>query len=84
MAHHGSADQSERLYERLRAAVGVIGVGADNGYGHPTDSLLDTLGRVGTSIARTDLEGMILLSPAASGGVQLWTEHTPDRDVAEH
>lgn len=84
VAHHGSADQSERLYERLRAAVGVIGVGADNGYGHPTDSLLDTLGRVGTSIARTDLEGMILLSPAASGGVQLWTEHTPDRDVAEH
>src|SRR5690606_5410597 len=36
VAHHGSADQSERLYERIRARVGVISVGADNRYGHPT------------------------------------------------
>ncbi len=38
VSHHGSADQSARLYERLGAVVGVIGVGADNGYGHPTES----------------------------------------------
>ncbi len=47
VAHHGSADQSERLYAELDATVGVIGVGAENGYGHPTDRLLDLLARGG-------------------------------------
>ena len=84
VAHHGSADQSERLYERLQPRVGIIGVGADNSYGHPTDALLDMLKRVGTVIARTDLDGMILLSPAADGGVRMWTERAPQRDVGAH
>jgi competence protein ComEC len=84
VAHHGSADQYERLYQQLRAKVGVIGVGADNNYGHPTDALLGMLTRAGTLITRTDLEGMILLSPDANGGVQVWTERAPDRDVGAH
>jgi competence protein ComEC len=84
VAHHGSADQCERLYERLRARVGVISVGAGNRYGHPTDRLLDILERVGTTIARTDLEGMVLLSPAPDGGVAVRTERPPDRDVGAH
>ncbi len=37
VSHHGSSDQSAELYERVAATVGLIGVGADNGYGHPTD-----------------------------------------------
>jgi competence protein ComEC len=84
VAHHGSADQCERLYERLNARVGIIGVGTGNTYGHPTDELLNILNRVGTRITRTDLEGMILLSPAAGGGVLVWTERSPTRDVGAH
>lgn len=84
VAHHGSADQSARLYERLRARVGIVSVGADNGYGHPTDRLLGILDEVGTSIARTDLEGLVLLSPRPDGAVSVWTEREPARDVGAH
>ncbi|MBB5632268.1 competence protein ComEC [Cryobacterium mesophilum] len=84
VAHHGSADQCERLYDAVRARVGIISVGAGNTYGHPTDALLGILRRAGTIVTRTDLEGMVLLSPAPGGGVAVWTQHPPDRDVGAH
>ncbi len=75
VGHHGSADQSEALYARLQATVGLIGVGVENGYGHPTQSLLDILERVGTTPARTDLDGMMLLTPGKiPGSLRVWTE----------
>jgi competence protein ComEC len=74
VSHHGSADQSPRLYERAAATVGVISVGADNDYGHPTSSLLDLLATAGTTSVRTDRDGLVLLSPgAAPGEVRVWT-----------
>ena len=78
VAHHGSADQSPRVYEQADATVGVIGVG-ENDYGHPNPRLLDLLTGVGTVAARTDTEGLVLLSPgAAPGEVALWTERPGD------
>ena len=62
----------------------MISVGADNGYGHPTDKLLGILKREGTVIVRTDLEGMILLSPTPDGGVSVWTQRAPERPVSAH
>ena len=85
VAHHGSADQNERLYQGIRAHVGLIGVGAANTYGHPTDRLLDILQRSGTRIARTDLHGLVLVAPGADGGERLWTERSPPADrVGRH
>lgn len=84
VAHHGSADQYEPLYQQLAASVGIIGVGVDNTYGHPTESLLAILERAGTVVARTDLEGMIVLSPARGGGVQVWTQRAPPPVVGAH
>ncbi|CAN5526753.1 ComEC/Rec2 family competence protein [soil metagenome] len=79
VAHHGSADQSARLYEKLRATVGLIGVGADNGYGHPTAKLLGTLAAVGTRPLRTDLDGLTLVAPGSTPGeVRVWTEKPED------
>jgi competence protein ComEC len=78
VAHHGSADQSAALYERVSASVGLMGVGLRNRYGHPTQHLLDILASVGTLPARTDTEGLVLLSPGARPGtVSVWSEH-PD------
>jgi len=76
VAHHGSADQSTDLYARLRATVGLIGVGADNGYGHPTDELLGILADARTAAFRTDLQGMVVVAPAASrgGALTVWME----------
>jgi competence protein ComEC len=75
VAHHGSADQAAALYETLRATVGLIGVGADNDYGHPTDELLGILAAVGTSARRSDLDGLVLVAPTGTPGeVSVWTE----------
>ncbi|MEV1130607.1 ComEC/Rec2 family competence protein [Agromyces sp. NPDC049794] len=76
VAHHGSADQSEALYRELRATVGVIGVGAENGYGHPTDRLLDLLTATGTTAVRTDRSGTVVLTADGAGGFELWTERS--------
>ncbi|MBW4032081.1 MAG: MBL fold metallo-hydrolase [Acidobacteria bacterium] len=75
VAHHGSADQSSRLYETLHATVGLIGVGAGNDYGHPTSKLLGILAAVGTRAVRTDLDGLTLIAPGAQAGeLTVWTE----------
>ena len=73
VAHHGSADQSARLYEQLDATVGLIGVGADNDYGHPTEALLGVLASTGTTVLRTDRQGLILVAAGDRGGVDVWT-----------
>jgi len=75
VAHHGSADQNPDLYGRLAAIVGVIGVGAENGYGHPTSELMGILAATGTTPVRTDLDGLILLAPGEEPGtVRVWTQ----------
>ena len=43
VSHHGSRDQDAELYRRLHPRLGLIGVGADNRYGHPTASVLSLL-----------------------------------------
>ncbi|MFW8745596.1 ComEC/Rec2 family competence protein, partial [Mesorhizobium japonicum] len=63
VAHHGSADQSPELYAALRPALGLIGVGAGNDYGHPTAKLLGILASNGVRPLRTDLDGMVLVAP---------------------
>ncbi|HEY1105099.1 MAG TPA: MBL fold metallo-hydrolase, partial [Agromyces sp.] len=73
VAHHGSNDQSGRLYDRLHAAVGLIGVGADNGYGHPTDRALDLLEHSATAALRTDEMGSIALE-VTGDGFAVWSE----------
>jgi competence protein ComEC len=74
VAHHGSADQSPAFYRRAAAAVGLISVGRDNEYGHPTARSLRILADTGTQPFRTDQEGLLLVSRTA-GGVSVWSEH---------
>jgi len=76
VAHHGSADQSEQLYLDVHAMVGIISVGADNTYGHPTDRLLGILGRAGTRPFRTDLGGLTTVSGTAAH-LTLWSSRAP-------
>lgn len=74
VAHHGSADQDPELYTRVQATVGLIGVGADNTYGHPTDALLELLRSARTSAERTDLQGLVLVGAADDGALFVWSE----------
>lgn len=60
VAHHGSADAGlERLLAGTRPRAALIGVGADNPYGHPTAETLTALGQAGAGIYRTDRGGTI-------------------------
>jgi competence protein ComEC len=75
VAHHGAADQDPELYAVAQPAVALIGVGADNGYGHPTPEALDAVVAAGALAARTDLHGIVLLAPGERpGSWLLWTE----------
>jgi competence protein ComEC len=59
VAHHGSADIYPELYEALKPTVALIGVGIENGYGHPTKRALEALSTAETKIFRTDRDGSI-------------------------
>ena len=77
VAHHGSDDAGlEGLLERSVPRVALIGVGADNTYGHPTPTTIGTLAEHGICTLRTDLDGAatVELGPA---GVAAWTAHGP-------
>ncbi len=73
VAHHGSADASAVLYDLVAADAGLVSVGVDNGYGHPTDSALAMLEHAGTAALRTDAAGLIVLAPGTDGLI-VWTE----------
>jgi competence protein ComEC len=73
VAHHGSADQSDRLYGLVHAKLGLISCGLGNSYGHPTAKALGLLHAAGTQVARTDLEGTVLVT-AHDGALGLWTQ----------
>lgn len=73
VAHHGSADQSEQLYRDLSARLGLVSVGDDNRYGHPTKRALSLLQEAGTAAARTDRSGTLLVS-SSEAGPGLWVE----------
>lgn len=70
IAHHGSKDQDAALPGIIGAKLGIISVGADNGYGHPAAATVESYRRAGTLVLRTDLHGSIALS-------------VPDPDVDE-
>ncbi|QYH35935.1 ComEC/Rec2 family competence protein [Salinibacterium sp. M195] len=75
VSHHGSADQYAPLYVAVSATLGLVGVGEENGYGHPTAEALDMLAEAGISIARSDTDGLVLVSPTLRpGAVSLWSE----------
>ena len=78
VSHHGSGDQHPELYERVRATVALIGVGADNTYGHPAESILGVLGEGGATVLRSDRHALGLVGGSADG-LWVWTERgAPD------
>jgi competence protein ComEC len=67
--HHGSADPGlPRLLSLVRPSVALIGVGADNRYGHPTPQAIGDLTAAGARVLRTDRDGAIVVRPGAGGG----------------
>ena len=63
VAHHGSATGGTQLIEEWSPDIALIGVGADNDYGHPRQEILEALYRAKVSVHRTDLEGTLVVRP---------------------
>lgn len=79
LAHHGSADAGlEALLDRSAPRIALIGVGADNRYGHPTEETLASLAERGVCVLRTDRDGTIHVD-LGPGALTLTTERDPDR-----
>ena len=82
VAHHGSDDSGlESLLERSVPKIALIGVGADNTYGHPTEDTVGALAEHGVCVLRTDLDGAATVQLSAAG-IDAWTatgEVPPER-----
>jgi competence protein ComEC len=61
VAHHGSADQLEELYQFVDPEFALFLVG-ENRYGHPTKAAIDMVLKTGGSVLRTDRQGPIAIA----------------------
>lgn len=62
VGHHGSSDSiSLGFLKAVQPTYGVISVGADNEFGHPSADVLGRLDKMGVQVYRTDLQGDILM-----------------------
>ena len=60
VGHHGAASStSETLITTLEPETALISVGENNSYGHPDESVLLRLSRLGVAVCRTDKQGTI-------------------------
>lgn len=60
VGHHGSKYSTcAELLQATAPDVAIISVGKENGYGHPTQEVLERLKKAGCVIYRTDLHGTI-------------------------
>lgn len=60
VGHHGSDSSSTISFlNRVHPQYAVISVGAGNSYGHPTAAVLNRLSGMGTTIYRTDVQGVV-------------------------
>jgi competence protein ComEC len=67
-SHHGSANgDSPAMLGVLSPGVVVIGVGADNRYGHPHPDMLALYRDVGAEVYRTDLHGTVRIFAQEDG-----------------
>lgn len=61
LGHHGSSDgSSEKFLAAIQPKYGIISVGKDNPYGHPSLRIVRRLERIGAKIFRTDELGDIV------------------------
>ena len=71
VAHHGSKGSSAaKFLSATGAKYGVICVGAENTYGHPTSDTLNRLSSAGIKTYRTDTDGNVIFS---TNGISLYT-----------
>ena len=62
VSHHGSnGSTSERLLTETQVETAIISCG-ENGYGHPTQAVLERLAAADVAVYRTDVNGSVIVS----------------------
>ena len=62
VAHHGSKTSStEDFLKKVKPKIALIGVGADNAFGHPNEEVLQRIYKYTNKIYRTDICGEICI-----------------------
>ncbi|SEA96090.1 competence protein ComEC [Thalassobacillus cyri] len=80
VAHHGSnTSSSQRFLESLHVKVALISSGRNNRYGHPHQTIIETLGKQEIRILRTDLQGAIQYKYTGDDGT-FYTYYPYDRE----
>ncbi|MGV9817728.1 ComEC/Rec2 family competence protein [Nocardia xishanensis] len=64
--HHGSRTTTSEFLAAVRPRLAIISSGADNTFGHPHPKILTELHGLGTTIARTDQHGDVLIAGGPS------------------
>ncbi len=77
VSHHGAKNGGTAIIDQCGARVALIGVGADNSYGHPTPTILNALHTAGMHTFRTDLNGTIRMRASSSGQLVLTGRPSP-------
>jgi len=74
VAHHGSNTSStEQFIEKVNPKIALIGVGENNSFGHPHNTIIELLKAYGTKIYRTDKDGEITLQINKQGKINIIT-----------
>ena len=83
IAHHGSnTSTTSEFINYLSPEYSIISVGRDNFFGHPSQEVLQTLGRVGSKVFRTDTMGMVKVS-LDNNGIEVvpYIDHQEDNTI---
>ena len=72
VAHHGSKSSSiEKILNEIKPDIAIIGVGANNTFGHPSTKTLENLKRRNIKYYRTDLNGEISIKVNNKGKIKI-------------
>lgn len=72
VAHHGSKSSStDKLINKIKPKISVIGVGKDNKFGHPNNEVIERLQKCKSYIFRTDLNGEITIKVYKNGRTKI-------------
>ncbi|MGW0247831.1 ComEC/Rec2 family competence protein [Nocardia goodfellowii] len=63
--HHGSRTTTKDFLIAVRPRLAIVSAGARNTFGHPHPAILSELSALGTTIARTDTHGDVLVAGTA-------------------
>jgi len=62
IGHHGSiTSSSDKFCKKVQPSVGIISLGRDNKFGHPSQTVIQRWEHVGTNLYRTDQTGAVTL-----------------------